>query len=429
MPPPPPKIPPGKGLKQVEPPQAAPPPQDQYREFAQDPRLLPGYHLNTLQDSPSDLLSTLGTLVNDIGDKQILYDELRNFKRQQVKVIQRWEDAPLKNRDLILSRLSELAVAILTVTFNHVGKVLEAKFGSPQYLSAYPQWQAAELALISMGKLAAREINYESDLDLIFVYSHIGETHGRKVLTNGEYFAKLVQRLINMLSLNTIAGRCYEIDTDLRPSGHCGTLVTSYDHFIDHQMNRSQHWERQALLRARVEIAGQEFRALLAPQIDEMAYDRPVPGDFFFEMNAIRERVLKEKAREDAQRVDLKYGLGALMDIDFLLHRLQLRFARIFPALRTWSTAALFTAAHSHRLLPEGDLLVLQSTHTLLRTLESHLQLMKQRSEHVLELDGEVFGTIRERLGFVSDGALREALLAGKQAVRRVYLDLYLRMS
>lgn len=385
------------------------------------------------EDAASKAVSTadpavyqeLRRAVQGIKDKQDYFDALRLFKREQHRKIQELESDPFANRRTILRRITDVADAIVREAFEDTRRQMESSYGKPSYLSSYKQITPSELAIVGMGKFGAREMNYESDLDLVFIFSHIGEVVGAKPMTNGEYFSKFVQKLINLISLTTGAGRCYDIDVELRPSGNAGPLVSSFDHFLDHQMNHALEWERMALLRARLVLAPEDFRIPLEKHLYELAYNRELPKSFFATMHEIRERVIKENVRETPSYVNLKLGPGGLMDVEFVLQGLQLKHQVVFPALRKAGLFDILDSLGESGLMTPQDLKGLSNAHLLYRTVESRLQLMRKRAESSLHFDSEDFLEIARDLNFADKSELQNALLSSRQFVRSLYQRIY----
>lgn len=398
---------------------------DKFTAYQKDPRLEKSIYKTTL-NKQTFLKNELRDRVLGLKDEEAFLDELRRYKREKHgEIIQTLEKDPLKNRAQILSRLSDVADKIVMAAQAFLKRRMEAAYGLPAYLTSYKQTATAHLGIVAMGKWGARKLNYHSDLDMIFVYSHRGETAGKKQIDNSEYFVKLVQKMITALSVTTTRGRCYEIDVELRPSGHFGPLVTSYDHFIDHQMNRAEHWERQALLPARPLSEDSGFQKRLEAQIDKLAYERPLPSDFIRTMHGIRERVIRERARQTTpKRFDIKLGSGGLMDIEFILHAIQLKNARIFSDLRQRSLFDLLGALNRHEILKSGELAKLTEAHLYYRTIESLLHLAKHRAETVLDFDSETFEEICGKLG-CGKTELWETVQAFRQDVKKTYQRIY----
>lgn len=357
-----------------------------------------------------------------ISDEEEFLDRLRRFKKEQhQRIIKDYETEPLNNRELILNELSNVADIIVHAAIRKSYLAVVQRHGIPSYLSSYKQLQESHLAIIAMGKFGERSINYQSDLDLIFVYSHRGETQGKIPIDNTEFFVKVAQKFINTLTVNTSQGRCYQIDTELRPSGNTGALVTSYDYFIDHQMNHSQNWERQALLRARAISDHAEFQDLLQNQIHKLCFERDLPLDFNGSMDAIRDRILNEKVRETDDRINLKFGKGSLMDIEFIAHGIQLRHTRFHTDLAQNSIFHLFRTAGKYNIISSTQLTTLTEAFLLFRTLESLLQLQKLRSETILDFKSEEFVEAAKRLGYTAPEALKARIITLRSAVRSIY--------
>ncbi|MBF0106151.1 MAG: hypothetical protein HQM16_12590 [Deltaproteobacteria bacterium] len=359
-------------------------------------------------------------------DQEVFFDEIRRYKKsEQKKIIDQFEGDPLHNRREILARLSAVAEAIIIATYSFIKRDLEQQYGLATFLSSYKQVQPAHLAILGMGKFGDRTLNYCSDLDVVFVYSNRGETQGKKIIDNGEFFVKLAQRFISALSVLTVEGRCYEIDTELRPSGNQGPLVTSYDHFVDHQMNRALNWERQALVRARAIAENGEYKKLLDDQVSGLVYERPLPTGFATDMHGIRERVIREKTRETDHVIDIKLGPGSLMDIEFIVHHTQLKNAPVFPDLKSNSLFDCLAVLRHHDLFSMADLDILTQAHLYYRTIESLLHLIKKRAESIVDFRSETFNEVSIRLGHADPLKLKSDIIKMRVEVRRIFKRLY----
>jgi glutamate-ammonia-ligase adenylyltransferase len=414
-----------------------PPPQRQNTTFPEEsqsdvfsrhkltPQLAEGAASKAISTADTLIYQELRHEIKSIKDKQDYFDALRLFKRKQHRKIQELETEPFKNREAILRKLTDVADAIAREAFEYTQNQMESAHGKPSYVSSYKQISPSELAIIGMGKFGAREMNYESDLDLVFIFSHIGEITGATPMSNGEYFSKFVRKLINLLSLTTGAGRCYDIDVELRPSGNAGPLVSSFDHFLDHQMNHALEWERIALLRARLVLAPENFRIPLEKYLHELAYSRPLPKDFFATMHNVRQRVLEENVRETPNYVNLKIGPGGLMDVEFILQGLQLRHQVVFPALRKAGLFDILKTLGECGLMAISDLITLSKAHLLYRTVESRLQLMRKRAENLIHFDSEDFSEIASGLNFANKIELKNEILSSRQFVLGLYQRIY----
>jgi glutamate-ammonia-ligase adenylyltransferase len=183
------------------------------------------------------------------------------------------------------------------------------------------------LAVIGYGSLGGAELGFGSDLDLVFVYDGAlaaAESDGPRPLDGARYYARLAQRVIHLLTLPTRAGRPYEIDLRLRPEGGVGLLVTGLDAYRAYQRERARTWEHQALVRARP-VAGDRTvaRRFDEARIEALARERE-PAALVREIIDMRARWRRERDRSTPDRLDLKHGRGALVDIEFLLQYLVL---------------------------------------------------------------------------------------------------------
>jgi len=214
---------------------------------------------------------------------------------------------------------------------------LVARHGRPQCIE-HGRLRDARFAVVAYGKLGGWELGYGSDLDLVFLHdSRSGEqqTNGPKVLDNIEFFTRLAQRVINILSIPTTSGVLYQVDTRLRPSGASGLIVSSIDGFALYQEQQAWTWEHQALLRARP-VAGDEevaglFRGVRRSVLSRVRDPLKLKADI---------ATMRARMREEQKRVgedfDIKLDPGGLTDIEFLVQYWVLLHAQEHPELLEW---------------------------------------------------------------------------------------------
>ncbi|MGB9080439.1 MAG: bifunctional [glutamate--ammonia ligase]-adenylyl-L-tyrosine phosphorylase/[glutamate--ammonia-ligase] adenylyltransferase, partial [Desulfuromonadaceae bacterium] len=278
----------------------------------------------------------------------------------------------------VTSQLSLLGEVCLAAAFRLAVQELK-RFGRPT-------WQRAEgaavanLAIIAMGKLGGGELNYHSDLDIIFVYDHQGYTDGEKQISNHEYFAKLAQKIISVLTMQTREGYVYKIDTRLRPSGNAGPLVTSLESFLDYHRKESQIWERQALTKARVVLGDEKLAGQLHDIIRSTVYGATIDDEGRQEIRRLRMRMEHELARETDSRYNIKTGRGGMVDVEFAVQYLQLREGYRIPELRTPSTVVALKEISTLGLLPDGSAQTLLTGYKFLRKLENRLRIINDYS-------------------------------------------------
>ena len=269
-----------------------------------------------------------------------------------------------------------------------------------------PTWQRegvvteANLAIIAMGKLGGGELNYHSDLDIIFVYDHQGVTDGEKQITNHEYFAKLAQKIISILTMQTREGYVYKIDTRLRPSGNAGPLVTSLDSFLTYHRSEAQNWERQALTKARVVLGNETLTDQLQNIIRQTVYGSCLDDEGRDEIHRLRMRMENELAREKDGNYNIKTGRGGMVDVEFSVQYLQLKEGFHYPELRTVSTIEALKEIATLGLLPTGAAETLLAGYKFLRKLENRLRIIHDYSVNDLSGTRTYMNKLARRLGY-----------------------------
>ncbi len=272
-----------------------------------------------------------------------------------------------------------------------------------------------------MGKFGGRELNYYSDLDLIFLYEADGSTlHGRRgrkdaVTTNQHFFSELAQRIIKVASQLGPYGRLYEIDPRLRPTGKSGALATSLAEFSRYfGAEEGQLWERQALCKARVVLGspGAAERAIEA--IRGAAFAHPWRNEDAESIWQMRQR-LEEKAAPGS----LKHGPGGLVDIEFLVEMLQLKHAAASPEIAVPGTLAALELLTKAGMLSRDDGEFLSASYRFLRTIQSRLRLMSTTARNDLPDDPRELAKLAGLSGYRGADALLDDCRRTTAEIRR----------
>jgi glutamate-ammonia-ligase adenylyltransferase len=298
----------------------------------------------------------------------------------------------------VTSQLSLLAEVSLEAAFRLAVTELQ-RFGLP-ICQHEGDTSAANLAIIALGKLGGGELNYHSDLDIIFVYDHQGMTDGEKPISNHEYFAKLAQKIISILTMQTREGYVYKIDTRLRPSGNAGPLVTSLESFFEYHRKEAQVWERQALTKARVVLGDDTLASQLCEIIRQTVYGRAIDDEGRVEIHRLRMRMENELAKEKDGSYNIKTGRGGMVDVEFAVQYLQLKEGCHYPELRDNSTVVALKEIDILRLLPDGDAQTLLNGYKFLRKLENRLRIVHDYSVNDLSGTRVYLNKLARRLGY-----------------------------
>lgn len=332
------------------------------RQMAEHPLLLDELLDARLFDAPptrSELEQSLERELSGAadGDSEARVDAIRRFQRAavfRIAIADRLGGLPLMK---VSDRLTDTAELVLECALDLAWRELEAKHGKPMHGRAGAM-RESEFAVIAYGKLGGLELGYGSDLDLVFLHDSQGdvqETLGPSVVDNQRFFARLTQRLIHFLTVQTSSGRLYEIDTRLRPSGASGLMVSSFQAFRAYQREQAWTWEHQALLRSR-SVAGRralciafeaERREVLIEHVDRAGL-----RDAIIKM---RDRMRRELSRGTAEEFDVKQDPGGLADIEFLIDYWVLENAPRFPDLVTYPDNVRQLEALEHAALISAD--------------------------------------------------------------------------
>jgi glutamate-ammonia-ligase adenylyltransferase len=235
------------------------------------------------------------------------------------------------------------------------------------------------ICVVGYGKLGGMELSYSSDLDLVFLHDSTGarqETRGARAIDNQVFFVRFAQRLVHMLAMHSAAGRLYEVDMRLRPSGKGGMLITSIDAFASYQTREAWTWEHQALLHARSVAGAPSLRARFESiRIDTLAHSvrRDTLRD---DVGAMRNRMRTELSRAKAGEFDLKQDPGGIADIEFLAQYWALWWTQAYPPVAMFSdTIRQLESVASANLVPQQRIDDLTRIYRLYRTHLHHRSL------------------------------------------------------
>jgi len=395
--------------------------------FIQAPELLDAMISSSfpIRKNLEELKAELASLLSLSDDFENNLDILRRFRHEEFLRIGMHDIYGQLDQSQIAGQLTNLAEACLSSAIDLALREL-SRFGVPTCLDAAGREREARFVVIGMGKLGGWELNYHSDLDVIYVYDHQGTTNGERRISNHEYFAKLGQKIISILSIPTREGYAYKIDTRLRPSGNAGPLVTSLESFEAYHREEAHVWERQALTKARVVYGEGPLRESIEKVIRDTVYGVGANEDVRREIHRLRMRMEHELARETSGSYNIKTGRGGMVDVEFLVQFLQLKYGRDNPDIRSVATLEALKAMRTAALLSEEDFLTLHDGYTFLRHLENRLRIINDYSMNALGGSKSYLNRLARRLGY--EEKLRnpgEALMADYEritaGVRQVY--------
>ncbi|MGC2661837.1 MAG: glutamine-synthetase adenylyltransferase [Bryobacteraceae bacterium] len=299
----------------------------------------------------------------------------------------------------ITEEISNLADAILDCGLESILNELTPRYGVP-YDRGEGEQLKARFAVIALGKLGGRELNYSSDIDLLFLYSGAGETSGPEKITNQEFFKKAANRLTNLLSTYTNAGLCYRVDLRLRPEGALGDVCISLARAEEYYSKRARDWELQMLIKARVAAGDRSLGDHFLDTVEPLIYSTTLDFSAIETMSATRERISEKLAakRLGNSEYNVKLTRGGIRDIEFLVQCLQRLHGGRDPWLRHGGTMLALSRLLDKDLLSATEYARLAGAYTFLRQVEHRLQFEDDRQTHALPSEPLALDRLARRL-------------------------------
>jgi [glutamine synthetase] adenylyltransferase / [glutamine synthetase]-adenylyl-L-tyrosine phosphorylase len=316
-------------------------------------------------------------LPEDDPERQV--ETLRRFQRAAIFRIAVADLTGLLPVMKVSDRLTEVAELIVERAMALAWQQITAQYGVPMCDDGTSTRRPVRVCAAGYGKLGGMELSYSSDLDLVFLHDSNGEqqeTDAAKPIDNQLFFVRLAQRIVHLLTMHSAAGRLYEVDVRLRPSGKGGMLITNIRAFADYQQHEAWTWEHQALLHARDVAGSPELRHTFeAVRLDILA--NHVRRDTLrAEVASMRERMRKELSKAKAGQFDIKQDAGGVADIEFLAQYWALKWAKDYPPVAMFSdTIRQLESVASADLVPQLTVDVLTNAYRAYRTRSHHLSL------------------------------------------------------
>jgi glutamate-ammonia-ligase adenylyltransferase len=299
--------------------------------------------------------------------------------------------------------LSTLADVILSDAYLYCDRELEKRYGQPQYRDAQGRIVRAGFSIVSLGKLGGNELNYSSDIDLLFLYSHDGETAGtnerESVITNKEYFVHLARAITRTITQATAQGEVFRVDLRLRPEGDQGDLAISMNSASEYYEHRARDWELQMLIKARHSAGEAKLTRDFLRGVEEYVYRSP--GDFVAVESILwaRERISKQLRESRGHAVDVKRHRGGIRDIEFLVQCLQRLRGRHDHWVRSGGTLFALRKLNDKGWLSDRDYAALTTAYEFLRKVEHRVQMEAGQQTHRLPTDAQALDRLARRVG------------------------------
>tara|TARA_R110002153_G_scaffold223504_2_gene376104 strand:+ start:10004 stop:12922 length:2919 start_codon:yes stop_codon:yes gene_type:complete len=326
-----------------------------------------------------DYQDNLVQLLAQVDSEAVLHQKLRQFRNFHMLRIA-WRDLlNMQSIEHSLAQVSDLARQLITQTNSWLYQFLQPQFGLPEgELGPQP------MLILGMGKLGGDELNFSSDIDLIFTYPAQGVTSGgRKSIEHQQFFTKVAQKLITALDQITADGQVYRVDMRLRPFGDSGPLVMHFDAMEDYYQEQGRDWERYAMLKASILNAPCPYTQQLLAILQPFIYRRYLDFSAIESLRSMKSMIEQEVRRRGLTN-NIKLGEGGIREAEFVVQSLQLINGGREPSLKVQSLQLALSELVNLQILPAQSAKDLLQSYLWLRKIEHCLQQFADKQTQVL---------------------------------------------
>lgn len=398
----------------------------------------PGWLLWLLEDAIRKPVPSPEALTAEL-QRQLQYDGqvsgvdvagiLRAFTHRHLVRIGAQDLNDLVDVEVTTAALSALADTVVQAGVDHCRQELDAEHGKPMFVGETGEQRPCGFCVIGMGKLGSYELNFSSDIDLMYVYdSYEGQTTGavrndqwRAPISNHEYFVKLSQRLTNLIGGKGPDGQAFRVDLRLRPDGTQGQLALALLAYEAYYTRFGQTWEQMALLKARP-IAGdvhtgEAFMALVQPFV----YQRHLDREGLKRIQDMKQEIDAQIADKAQSHTNVKLGLGGIREIEFFIQILQLIYGGRHPELQDRQSLSALTKLQAAGLISPALETTLRERYIYLRRLEHRLQMEQGSQTHTLPRQDSSRQRLARQCGFDTWDAFYQDYLDKTQTVHDLF--------
>ena len=388
-----------------------------------DPMLIYWLAEHGLSKPPSrgGMESILRQHLDGVSMTELKLDALRRFRRREMLRIGVRDLFRLASVEETTASLSDLAAVLIHAAYGIVDADLRSQYGVPVHRGRDGKLIETGFSVIGMGKLGGHELNYSSDVDLIYVYescegeirqgSHSPRRHATAPsgpISCEEYFELLARRLTRALSDQTREGYIFRVDLRLRAEGTVGQLARSLDRYAKYYRTRGQAWERLALLKAWPIAGSSKVGGAFVRMVRRFVWEsrpRLLPSlnharELIHDVRAVKEMIDDRMVERGHERRNVKLGIGGIREIEFLVQTIQVIAGAHLPGIVNRQTLSSLKRFHAHRLLSEREFKRLVEAYRFLRDVEHKLQMIHDVQTHALPDDQEELAQCAIRMGY-----------------------------
>ncbi|TPH18573.1 bifunctional [glutamate--ammonia ligase]-adenylyl-L-tyrosine phosphorylase/[glutamate--ammonia-ligase] adenylyltransferase [Litorilituus lipolyticus] len=358
-----------------------------FKSAQQAPDLVFALFNQGLLDNKDDFVmpnyqALLTDLLNDCQDEAQLHRLLRRFRLQQMVAIAIADMVLDVELDLSLACLSSLADELILASLNWLTIFCQNKWGTP----VNAQGETQVLLVYGMGKLGGKELNFSSDIDLIFTYPESGETiNCRRALDNQQFFTRLAQKLISSLHQVTADGFVYRVDMRLRPFGDSGPLVLTFNAMEDYYQEQGRDWERYAMLKARL-VGDSPYHDTLSTMLRPFVYRRYIDFSVIDSLRRMKMMISQEVRRKQLVN-NIKLGAGGIREIEFIVQVFQLIRGGRDKSLQQRRLLTVLPLLVDVGEINASSRIVLEGAYRFLRRVENIIQALDDKQTQTLPDD------------------------------------------
>ncbi|HUK55772.1 MAG TPA: putative nucleotidyltransferase substrate binding domain-containing protein [Nitrospiria bacterium] len=373
--------------------------------WVSDPRILD--HERKKRELTRDLADALKHLKTE--PKRL--DVLRIFKRKEILRIGVRDLLKRTSVEETGAALSVLAEVLIQKAYEISERVMRREHGVPVHAGPSGKRVRTAFTVLAMGKLGGGELNFSSDVDLVYLYAsdREGISRGRTsaragALTKEEYFKRLSQKITSALGDVTPEGYVYRVDLRLRPEGKMGSLAHSLRAFERYYAARGETWERLALTKAWPVAGARSLGMNFLKRVASFIHGRPFDRKARSEVKRIKERIDQKMSVRGQSRRDVKLGFGGIREIEFIVQSLQASFGKRFPKIRERNTLKALRRLRDHGLLSREEHRDLSAAYRFLRDVENKLQMVSDVQTHAIPVESEDVRACALRMGYRDAG-------------------------
>jgi [glutamine synthetase] adenylyltransferase / [glutamine synthetase]-adenylyl-L-tyrosine phosphorylase len=364
-------------------------------------------------------------------DYSAALSKLREFKQREMLRIAARDLARLGNLPQITLEISNAADVCVHAVYQVAFRQLIEKHGAPYaHDPATEKWFPSAFCVLGMGKLGGQELNYSSDIDVLFVYSGEGQTFRtppgknpalQRGIPNAQFYARLAENIISECTRMTAEGFLFRIDMRLRPEGKTAPLARGLASYENYYAQWGQTWERMMLIKARCVAGEQSLGAEFLEMVQPFRYPRSISEQIPREVAGMKQRIETEVVRSGELERNVKLGRGGIREIEFLVQTLQVLQAGRMPFLQGSQTLVTLEKFRNYHLLEAAQVDQLKEAYCFLRDVEHRLQMENNQQTHTIPTSPDARLRLARVMGFPEVRKFEAELQRHNRNVRSAY--------